>query len=89
MTIVASMLRLVLLCLTFSMPPSAAIAAESENAGQPGSVGAPAASVTPEQTAEAKAIFAAQCGWCHGSYGMTAGIRHAFGARGRVSGAAS
>jgi len=72
MTIVASMLQLVLLCLAFSIPPPAALAAESENAGQAGSADAPAASVTPEQTAEAKTIFAAQCGWCHGSYGMTA-----------------
>ncbi len=28
--------------------------------------------VTLEQTTEAKAIFSAQCGWCHGNYGMTA-----------------
>ena len=31
-----------------------------------------APAVTEAETAEAKQIFAAQCGWCHGSYGMTA-----------------
>lgn len=33
---------------------------------------APAATVSAAEVSEAKAIFAAQCGWCHGNYGMTA-----------------
>jgi mono/diheme cytochrome c family protein len=28
--------------------------------------------ITDQQKSEAKAIFAAQCGWCHGDYGMKA-----------------
>jgi len=35
----------------------------------------PAAASAPTddaQTSDAKAIFAAQCGWCHGDYGMSA-----------------
>ncbi len=28
--------------------------------------------LTDAERAQAKAIFAGQCGWCHGSYGMTA-----------------
>jgi mono/diheme cytochrome c family protein len=30
------------------------------------------APVTEQQKTEARAIFAQQCSWCHGSYGMTA-----------------
>jgi mono/diheme cytochrome c family protein len=28
--------------------------------------------ITDTEKSEAKAIFAAQCAWCHGNYGMTA-----------------
>jgi mono/diheme cytochrome c family protein len=28
--------------------------------------------ITEAERTEAKAIFAGQCGWCHGDYGMTA-----------------
>ena len=30
------------------------------------------ADITDAERAEAKTIFAAQCGWCHGDFGMTA-----------------
>jgi mono/diheme cytochrome c family protein len=45
-----------------------AAAADDSSQTQPGtaSVGAPDA----QQTADAKAIFGAQCGWCHGDFGM-------------------
>ena len=72
MTIFVVILRLVLICLAVLAAPRVAVAVENETAGQSEAANAPAASVTPEETAEAKAIFAAQCGWCHGSYGMTA-----------------
>jgi mono/diheme cytochrome c family protein len=35
-------------------------------------VSAQAQTITEAETSAAKGIFAAQCGWCHGSYGMTA-----------------
>ena len=63
MKIVRSTLPLVVVCFAALLASGPAGSAETDD--QP-------ASVTPEQTAEAKAIFAAQCGWCHGSYGMTA-----------------
>ena len=44
-----------------NQPPEQATAANSANP-----------SVTDAETADAKAIFAGQCAWCHGSYGMTA-----------------
>jgi mono/diheme cytochrome c family protein len=33
---------------------------------------APSAATDDAQTTDAKAIFGAQCGWCHGDYGMSA-----------------
>jgi mono/diheme cytochrome c family protein len=36
------------------------------------SAGAEDAHTEDAQTSEPKAIFAAQCGWCHGDYGMQA-----------------
>jgi mono/diheme cytochrome c family protein len=33
---------------------------------------AASAAIDDAQTTDAKAIFSAQCGWCHGDYGMSA-----------------
>jgi mono/diheme cytochrome c family protein len=55
----------VLLC---AGPPSSA---EDQPSAQKAAASAAPPSVTDAERTEAKAIFAAQCGWCHGSYGMT------------------
>jgi mono/diheme cytochrome c family protein len=39
---------------------------------QPAPANATAESVDTQQATDAKAIFGAQCGWCHGDYGMQA-----------------
>jgi mono/diheme cytochrome c family protein len=46
--------------------PQPATAAPASGASQTGP------EITDAERNEAKAIFAGQCGWCHGSYGMTA-----------------
>ncbi|MBN9509061.1 MAG: cytochrome c [Alphaproteobacteria bacterium] len=59
----------VLVCAVLSVPCLAG-AAENPPPEQKAAAAAPA--VSAAEAAEAKQIFAAQCGWCHGSYGMTA-----------------
>jgi len=51
--------------------PDLATAAENPPAEQQTAAYASPVTVTDAEKTEAKAIFAAQCGWCHGSYGMT------------------
>jgi mono/diheme cytochrome c family protein len=45
--------------------------AEDQAPAHSAASGAPSPSVTDAEKTEARAIFAGQCGWCHGSYGMT------------------
>ena len=52
--------------------PDLAGSAENPPAEQQSAAFASPLAVTDAEKSEAKAIFAAQCGWCHGSYGMTA-----------------
>jgi mono/diheme cytochrome c family protein len=42
----------------------------ADNPPQPVTANTTAEGVDTQQTIDAKAIFAAQCGWCHGDYGM-------------------
>jgi mono/diheme cytochrome c family protein len=39
---------------------------------QKAAAGAPGQGISEAEKNEAKVIFASQCGWCHGSFGMTA-----------------
>ena len=61
----------VLVCAVLSAP---CLAGSADNPPPEQKPAADAASpaVTEAEATEAKQIFAAQCGWCHGSYGMTA-----------------
>lgn len=52
--------------------PGVAGSAENSPPAQDAAVSGASPTVTDAEKTEAKAIFAAQCGWCHGSYGMTA-----------------
>ncbi len=52
--------------------PALAISAENQPPDQKPAASDAPASVTEEETTAAKTIFAAQCGWCHGNFGMTA-----------------
>lgn len=62
----AQIRRFVALCGAV-LAPCLATAAEN----QPHSAAGPApVGVTEAEKTAAKAIFAAQCGWCHGDYGM-------------------
>jgi len=47
--------------------------AESQVPQQTTSADAAPARITDAEKSEAKAIFAGQCGWCHGDYGMKGG----------------
>lgn len=74
-------MRLVLVACGLALLPGLAGAAETP-AATPGTAvktvnatpGAsiPGASITAAQKNAARAIFAGQCSWCHGDYGMTA-----------------
>ncbi len=72
--------RLVRLVLPIAVPacagllglgPNPAGAADQTSAAQP-AVASARPTITPAERKEAKQIFAAQCSWCHGNYGMTA-----------------
>jgi mono/diheme cytochrome c family protein len=49
------------------LAPGFAGAAETRNADRNAAAG-----ISEAENREAKVIFAGQCSWCHGSYGMTA-----------------
>jgi mono/diheme cytochrome c family protein len=55
----------------FLLAPGLAGAAEARNAEQNADAGVGPA-ISEAENSEAKLIFAGQCSWCHGSYGMTA-----------------
>jgi mono/diheme cytochrome c family protein len=52
--------------------PALAISAENQPPDHKTAASEVPASVTEAETTAAKTIFAAQCAWCHGNYGMTA-----------------
>ena len=54
-------------CCFILLAPASAGAAESRNTDSNAAQG-----ISEAENREAKEIFAAQCGWCHGSFGMTA-----------------
>jgi mono/diheme cytochrome c family protein len=51
--------------------PCLGASADDQAPAQSATSDAAAHGVTDAEKSEAKAIFAGQCGWCHGSYGMT------------------
>jgi mono/diheme cytochrome c family protein len=64
--------RLALLALAGGMLLAPGLAGSAEP--EPGQNAAPDAApttITEAERTDAKAIFAAQCGWCHGGFGMT------------------
>jgi mono/diheme cytochrome c family protein len=62
--------RLSLLAVTCGVLFGPCLAGSAEN--QPPAQEAASFGVTDAERTDAKAIFAGQCAWCHGSYGMTA-----------------
>jgi mono/diheme cytochrome c family protein len=73
MNLICSRLPLVVIGCGALLVPNVARSADGSAAAQQTAANvAPAPSVTEAEKAEAKAIFAGQCGWCHGNYGMTA-----------------
>lgn len=62
---------LVIGCCVLSAPDLVQ-SADNPPSDQKAAANAPTTTVTDAERKQAKAIFAAQCGWCHGNYGMTA-----------------
>ena len=63
------LMLLVLACGTL-LGPRFAGSAENQPSEQQVAASAATPKVTDQEKTEAKAIFAAQCGWCHGAFGM-------------------
>jgi mono/diheme cytochrome c family protein len=59
-------------CASLLAVAAAANAADEQTQAQPASPQAAASANAAAPTLDPKKIFVAQCGWCHGSYGMTA-----------------
>jgi mono/diheme cytochrome c family protein len=72
MTSIGRPLRLFIVVCGVSFGPGLAGLAENPPAEVQNAANAAPITVTDAEKNEAKAIFAGQCGWCHGSYGMTA-----------------
>jgi mono/diheme cytochrome c family protein len=73
MTSIRLPLSLLVLAGGLLLGPDLAGSAENPPGGElQNAANAAPVTVTDAETNEAKAIFAGQCGWCHGSYGMTA-----------------
>ena len=58
-----------MLCVVYGLLLEPRLAATAEDQSSAAANGA-SPGITDAEKTEAKAIFAAQCGWCHGSYGM-------------------
>jgi mono/diheme cytochrome c family protein len=54
------------------LAPAFAGAAETRNTEQNAAAAAVGPGISEAEKRDAKLIFAGQCSWCHGSYGMTA-----------------
>jgi mono/diheme cytochrome c family protein len=72
MTSIRLQLPLLVLAGGLLFAPALAISAENPPPDQKAAASEAPASVTEAETTAAKTIFAAQCAWCHGNYGMTA-----------------
>jgi mono/diheme cytochrome c family protein len=61
--------RVLMLCVVCGLLLEPRLAATAEDQSSAAANGA-SQGITDAEKTEAKAIFAAQCSWCHGSYGM-------------------
>jgi mono/diheme cytochrome c family protein len=66
-------IRLLVVAWAVLLDPCLGELADAQTPNQPTSANAAPSGVSDAQEAEAKAVFAAQCGSCHGDYGMKAG----------------
>lgn len=57
-------------CVLFATAPVKSV--ENQPQAQSGAASDSTPAITDQEKSEAKAIFAGQCGWCHGDYGMKA-----------------
>lgn len=64
--------RLFLVACGIFLAPALAGSAENPPSDQKTAANEAPASITDAEKTQAKTIFAAQCAWCHGNYGMTA-----------------
>jgi len=72
MTSIRAPFRFLVLAGGLLFSPALALSADNQPPDQKSGAGDAPASVTEEERTAAKAIFGAQCGWCHGNFGMTA-----------------
>ena len=72
MTSIRAPLPLLVLAGGLLFGPAGALSAENQPPDQKAAANEAPASITEAEKTTAKTIFAAQCAWCHGSYGMTA-----------------
>jgi mono/diheme cytochrome c family protein len=72
MTVFRSLVRFSVVGGVILLAPAFAGAAETQSTGNHSVAGASGPGISEAEKSEAKIIFAGQCGWCHGSYGMTA-----------------
>ena len=72
MTKFRSPIRLLVVACGISLSPGLAGLAQNQTTEQKTAANAVSGSITEAEKTTAKTIFAAQCAWCHGNYGMTA-----------------
>jgi mono/diheme cytochrome c family protein len=73
MTSIRAPFRFLVLAGGLFLSPAIALSEDNQPPDQKGAAsGAPTTTVTEDERTAAKAIFGAQCGWCHGNFGMTA-----------------
>jgi mono/diheme cytochrome c family protein len=72
MTKFRSPIRLLVVVCGISLSPGLAGFAQNQTTEQKTAANAVSGSITEAEKTAAKTIFAAQCAWCHGNYGMTA-----------------
>jgi mono/diheme cytochrome c family protein len=72
MTVFRSLVRFSVVGGVILLASAFAGAAETQSTGDHSVAGASGPAISEAEKSEVKIIFASQCGWCHGSYGMTA-----------------
>ena len=72
MTKFRSPIRLLVVACGISLIPGLAGLAQNQTTEQKTAGNSASVGVTEAEETAAKTIFAAQCAWCHGNYGMTA-----------------
>ena len=72
MTKLRSPIRHLVVACGILLSPGLAGLAQNQSTERQAAANAASAGVTEAEKTAAKSIFAAQCAWCHGNYGMTA-----------------